>query len=316
MIPTDKQTTIDTQNDAVEDLVDDVIHSPTVVFFIDMEGIKRTFRIGHSNGFMEQLLTFGSRLGRVLQTHVFEVSTLHKNSKNWRRCGVTTHSIQKPSAKDVIFSMEVMKAYYELKPTMFVFVVNDNRYQKLAEFLNEHGKINAIISPANAHVNAIRQDCYFAIELEKLISPAEEPIDMNNYDFTEFVRLLNSSEAHLPFVGVKYFIEQKMQRLGIKNIWLRRQIIQKAKEEEIIELGSKENIEGEHPVTTCALNKKNDLVKEILDIEMYDEKDGRAVTVKKDSVTITEESKPSETVTFSSDDFSDIDSDETDSMPG
>jgi len=315
MLPSVKHKSLDPQNDDIEGIVDDIVQAPTVAFFVDLHGIKHVLQ---ASDYAEKMVEFGTRLGRLSQFHIFDKDQIIQERKEWRRRGATVHTIHKGASKDVLFSMAVMDAYHKFNPTMFVFAVTDSRYQDLARYVADRGKIVVLLSPEKSNTNFIRSYCYFSATIEAMMGPIEEPISVDNYDFADFILLLEATQDHLPFVGVKYFIEKQMQRLGIADIKIRRQLIQKAKEEDIIEFGSMANIEGrQKPVTTCSLNKKNDLVKEVLEIEMYDEdEDGRTMTVRNDSITITEESKPSETVTFTSGDFSDIDLDETDSMPG
>jgi hypothetical protein len=311
MIPTEKHHRFDPTNDSIEELVDEIVQAPTVAFFVDLENFKRVLQ---TKDYAEKLADFGNRLGRLNQFHVFDHDrqSLHEK-RDWRKRGAVVHTIRNGSSKDAIFSMEVMKVVNSGSSSMFVFAVTDNRYQNLARYIAESGAVVTLVAPQKSNTTFIQNYCYFSIDLEDLIGRVEKPVDIDSYDFTDFVELLDSTESNLPFVGVKYFIEKQMEQLGISNMRIRHKIMERARDEDIVAFGSIENIHGrKKPVTTCTLNKKNDLVQEILGIEIYDEDEegSRSLTVTKDELTLTEHGGKTETTTFASGDFSDIEADE------
>jgi len=90
--------------------------------------------------------------------------------------------------------------------------------------------------------------------------------DLSDYDFSEFIELLAASEEKMPFVGVRFFINKVMWRLGGNDVQVSQEIFHQAEELGIVELYKSANINTDAPeVSACRLNRENQLVIDALE---------------------------------------------------
>jgi hypothetical protein len=98
-------------------------------------------------------------------------------------------------------------------------------------------------------------------------APKDSDINVDAYPFDGFIRLLNSSEDRMPFVGARYFINKVMWRLdGMHTPELKQQLFQRAVDAGVVDIYDVDNVDGtDNKVSACRLNKKSSLVSQALE---------------------------------------------------
>lgn len=139
-------------------------------------------------------------------------------------------------------------------------------YTDAAELLASKGNVVVVIGKeARENAQIVQHDLVYYLNAAKLADRGEKP-EVDNYDFGPFVELLLINEKRMPFVSAKYFVNKQMWRLGSQNPEVSQRIFQAARDRGIIELGKSENVDVESlPVTTCKLNRENQLVKTLIE---------------------------------------------------
>jgi hypothetical protein len=98
-------------------------------------------------------------------------------------------------------------------------------------------------------------------------SRAPAPLDLEHYDWSGFVKLIDELEHRLPFVGVRYLVNKV---LGVRNCGTddprqKRDLINRAVDEGILEMYEVGNVEDRRdPVTACRLDRRNSVVVSVL----------------------------------------------------
>lgn len=98
-----------------------------------------------------------------------------------------------------------------------------------------------------------------------------QPIDFSRYNWDKFVGLIDDLEKKLPFIGVKYLATKVLgtRNCGYGHPSHRRDIIRQAREMGIITVTATENVGGKaDPVSTCKLNRENEIVVKALAMRM------------------------------------------------
>ena len=93
------------------------------------------------------------------------------------------------------------------------------------------------------------------------------PMDFTGYDWGSFVKLIDELEHRLPFVGVRYLVNKVLgpRNCGLEDPRLKRDLINRAVDEGMIEMFEVGNLEGRgDPVTACRLDRKNSAVTNVL----------------------------------------------------
>ena len=105
---------------------------------------------------------------------------------------------------------------------------------------------------------------------DRFAARAPAPLDLENYDWAGFVKLIDELEHRLPFVGVRYLVNKVLgpRNCGIDDPRQKRDLINRAVDEGILEMYEVGNVEDRRdPVTACRLDRKNPLVVSVLGAE-------------------------------------------------
>ncbi len=107
------------------------------------------------------------------------------------------------------------------------------------------------------------------LESVESVLPKVPPQNLENYDFSEFIQLMVASEDKMPFVGVRFFINKVMWRLGNTDPQICQEIFHQAEELGVIELYKSTNInEGSPDVSACKLDRENQTVRAALGLPL------------------------------------------------
>jgi hypothetical protein len=93
-------------------------------------------------------------------------------------------------------------------------------------------------------------------------------LELEDFDWSRFVRLVAWLEQRLPFVGVGYLIKKAMtpENVGTADPRDKQAIFQQAEEMGLVEVYYKENIDEQgDPVAACRLQPDHELVSEVLE---------------------------------------------------
>lgn len=261
------------------DLVDEA-QMPTVSIFVDMYNLKSVLgqddlsRLLSDGDLSYGLIEFGNKIGKLNKIFVASDSTKDYTSKIWQRKDIEPCRPIVLNQTNVLVALEVAKTLLDSPTDIFVFVSADSTYADVAKFLIERGKIVIVISPKGSKVNYIRNFCQYTFTLNDVVSLSDD-LSVDEYDMTDFIRLVKSNMDYLEFVGVQYLINDQMpSKLSIENTKTCQQIFHRAKEEEIIVIGQKDNVDPKRkPVTSCELNMEHDLVRAVLGLDDEEEEE-------------------------------------------
>lgn len=269
MIHSNRRRHIDlSSNPDVIEETDDNTQAPIVAAFVDLKGLGESMGRPLGSTFMNRLISLCNEAWRLCQIHPFCDDRSDPDFKTWSRLGHSPHIVGRNGSVDVSMAVEIMHSIATLNPLIIVLAVADSNMLDVVRYAVSRGKIIAAISPYRANVRALQDWCHFTFNLEDLLRRIDENIDLETYDFGEFIRLVHRLEQQLDFVGAQHFIEKKMHQLGVEDMKTRQDIFHLAKEKGIIILGTKDNIKARpNSVTTCFLNMDNDLVIETLNGE-------------------------------------------------
>lgn len=95
--------------------------------------------------------------------------------------------------------------------------------------------------------------------------------DFSEYDWGDFVRLIDELEQRLPFVGVRYLVNKVLgpHNCGIDDPRIKRDLMNEAVDDGLIEMYTVGNVNDRtDPVTACRLDRENELVIEVLGAEV------------------------------------------------
>lgn len=110
-------------------------------------------------------------------------------------------------------------------------------------------------------------------------------LNLENYDWGAFVKLIDELEHRLPFVGVRYLVNKVLgpRNCGIDDPRQKRDLINRSVDDGIVEMYEVGNVEDRRdPVTACRLDRRNPRVIAVLGAEtttpvVVEAKDGEPV---------------------------------------
>jgi len=242
--------------------------------------------------FSRSILRFAESIGRVDAAYVYGGFDLdaHSKKKEWRDYKVRI--VEDGSSGSARFEMHLdllNNSYNENRRIYIIIADNAGLYNGLARRLTENGNSVVVVGD-----EVETDNCEFIFcSKENMVEggghyrpPMPRKLDLDNYDFTDFIEVLNTSEEKMSFVGVSFFIRKVMWRLNIHSDTQKQQIFNKAQEDGIIELFERENIDKDAPkVSACRLNREHPLVKKVLgELETMeeDEDDGDVLSHRMD----------------------------------
>ena len=271
---------LSTSNPDWVDYIDDVCNTPPIAVVVDVPGLRRC--LGKSFGsFMSDgdlsdgIIKLGNRVGKITNLLVVVEDGDTITRRVWTRTGATYITPTNNTPSEVALSMNVAKLLYKRQGEKFflLLVTGDSTYLDLVKEINADGGTVLLTSPKGARIGDLRAYCPLLFSLEEVMHQEDE-IDLENYNYRQFIKLLNSNERYLPFVGAQYFIERQMNRLGVTNTKTCRRIFQRAKDLGIIVVSTRPNKDAAmKEVSACRLDRDHELVKEVLvgDSEEYTE---------------------------------------------
>lgn len=254
------------------EFTDDIMQVPSVSIYVDMANLKNVLgeddmnrHLGHGD-LSHGLIEFGNRIGRLCNIFVATEDTKDYVVKVWQRKGIQPHRPLILGQSALLITTQVMQSMMDNPTDVYVFVNADSTYADVAKFLISRGKTVILVVPKGARVNYIRDYCHYTFSLSD-IADMSDNIDVENYDLTDFIRLVKSNQDYLQFVGVQFLIDRQMpEKLGIENVKTCQQIFHKAKEEGILIMGQQPNKDPSgKPVTTCELDMEHSTVMDALE---------------------------------------------------
>lgn len=265
----------DTDSQDFIDAVDDSVNAPSVAVVVDMQGLHAALGKGFGAFLAEGdlpdgVVKLGNRIGKVTNLIVGSSSEIQSDRRLWNRVEADLTIPSNGTPAEVSLTTKVMRLLCTGNCKIFLLVMGDSTYLDLAKEINRAGGVIALASPRNSRVMDIRSLSALTFSLEEVIQQ-EDPIDLGSYDFRQFIRLLDANERYLPFVGVQYFVERQMHRLGVSNSKTCQKIFHQAKEMGIVIVDTRANVDPKAKrVSTCTLNKEHSLVKEVLSLAADD----------------------------------------------
>jgi hypothetical protein len=151
-----------------------------------------------------------------------------------------------------------------------ILVVGQTNYTALARKLIDCGVTVMMVGNYQKENRTLPRDSCLYVPMRSIMvdeSSVTANVDLDNFDFCQFIRLLSASESMMSFVGVRFFIHKVMWRLGsqFKNPYVCQQLFQLAKDRNLVEVYKQENLEHEgKPVSACRLNRETSEVQSVL----------------------------------------------------
>jgi hypothetical protein len=160
-----------------------------------------------------------------------------------------------------------------------ILIVGQTDYTALARRLLNRGITVLMVSnyPPNKRVLP-RDNCAYIPMRSLFEDMGQSSVDPDKFDYDKLIRLLYESEKRMPFVGVRYFIQHVMWRLGtgFKSATLCQRVFQGAKDRELVEVYKFNNIDrNRKEVSACKLVRENARVTEVIeDVEQRTSRTG------------------------------------------
>lgn len=251
MLPSDKSP-----KRTFHDLVRAAFEKPQVRLIVDVADFDSKELISlfeNENSMMKVLFRYARSFGALVDVKIYTAV----NNEEWENdhlASITTDALNYVQAP-------VPRCVYIIVST------NPFMHNQLAELTATRGHVVILLGKEARENAAVAQhDLVFYMPLNKLSNHGEK-IDVNNYDFELFVRLLLTSEQKMPFVGVRYFINKVMWRLGpsYSDPTLSQEIFQAARDRGLVEMKKQDNVNASAlPVSACRANRSHELVKKVL----------------------------------------------------
>jgi len=254
---------------------------PAVAILVD--GSDWKFAAEGGNSLAEHLVNFAGSIGTITRSALF-VRSFPESANRWSSNGfeIVTKKDGTPETKvSVPLIVEAMVAG-TLRPYIRVLVVsayNCSIYEDLFAELCTFG-ITTVAVNVDSSLKIVKSNnpliTYISLdELENLpkdMQISSPAYDLSDYDFSKFIELLEASEEKMPFVGVRFFINKVMWRLGDVDQQACQEIFHQAEEHGIIELYKSANINTDSPeVSACKLNRENATVRAALEGYVQDD---------------------------------------------
>lgn len=276
LLPKNRHNQINVNNPTeIDDIVDDVVAAPTVTLVVDMNHLAqdshRAFTFLLQDGDLAYgLLKFADTLGRLCE--VIVIADTPKNdsqTKMWKRLGVTPYYPAAPTDTKVLTTIKTIQSLQKPNASsMYIFAIADTvAYVDLIATAAQHGRVIVGAYTGTTKTNGLKELCHLIAPLRE-IAAMEDAVDIEEYDFSDFVRIVKTVQDRLPFVGVQFFIERQMSRLGFKSLRTCHKIFHKAKDMGIIEIETRPNKEpNSKDVSACILNREHPIVQNVLSIQ-------------------------------------------------
>ena len=153
------------------------------------------------------------------------------------------------------------------KSVVIIAGTNQAMQNRIAKNAAAGGNVVILLGrAARSEAVVVQHDLVFYMSLSKL-SHGGDRLDIENYDFEPFIRLLLTSEQKMPFVGVGYFINSVMWRLGPAHAdpSACQEVFQAAREREVVCITKSDNVNPNAlPVSSCTANREHPLVQKVL----------------------------------------------------
>jgi hypothetical protein len=265
---------------ALDEQVDELTALPSVTLVCDMvqlrEGLGKAYGTFMTSGDLPYgCLRLASSIGRISRKIVCVDNPQDENEiKTWKRVGVRPEWPDWDGSSLVWTTTQVVMSLKENASKIYLFVCGNNTYVDLMRTCKEQGKIVGCIAPLrSSRVGKVTNLADTVVDLDEVIRIEEGGVDDEDYDFTDFIRLIDSLYDRMDFIGVQYFIERQMpKRLNLKSLYTCHNVFHKAKERGIIEIGSRQNIDpNAKDVSTIELCREHPTVQLALDSAVEDD---------------------------------------------
>lgn len=254
---------------------------PNVALFVDFEALQSTFTLSagarvEAAALAQRLISYGRAEGRVV---------LAKAYGDWTKLGREANELSQNKIEPVLalstdaerglsgieLALDAYEALHRETPIdLFVIASGDGKLLPLCRKLREAGAEILVAAPREGTGKMLSQAADKVRWLDDLFQkwPDEDkPLEMEEYEWGPFVRLLNDLEENLEFVGLNYLIRRVLDRgnCGYSELGQKQEVINAAQEMGIIEVYQVENKDHRgDPVSACRLLLENDMVDELL----------------------------------------------------
>jgi len=269
--------TQESRRKTLPETVRSTFNRPPVTVYVDF------LNSGYQTGaFAKHILRFADSIGRVDRAFLYGYFNLdtRETREEWKDYEIRiTESGNEGSAR-LELHLDILTSALTNERRIYVIVgYNAGLYAGLAKRLLDRGNTVVVVG-APLSQEEVQKLPFIYCSMDSLLKggsfqdkAAPKKLDIDTYDFQQFIEVLNTSEKKMQFVAVSFFIRKVMWRLGSHyDDAQKQQIFNKAQEEGIIELFERENIDKEAPpVSACKLNREHSLVKAVLEKSAQEE---------------------------------------------
>lgn len=263
--------THESRRKTLPETVRSTFNRPPVTVYVDF------LNSDYQNGRMAKpIMKFADSIGRVDRAFLYGYFNFdtRENREDWKGYDVKIAEDGNEGSARLEMHLDILTSALTTERRIYVIVgFNAGLYIGLAKRLMSRGNTVVVVGAPMKQEDAQRLPfsfCSVETMMQGKSAPAKtapEKLDVENYDFTQFIEVLNTSEQKMQFVAVSFFIRKVMWRLSSSYTDLQKQMIfNKAQEEGIIELFERDNIDKDAPpVSACKLNREHPLVVSVLE---------------------------------------------------
>jgi len=254
----------------------------TVALFLDYENVRHSIEHHFDPPptqplLCEKLLELSSRFGHVLLANAYgDWSLPNCQPREFRRRQIEPRLVltkeNGDDRTDITMSMDALETLY-VEPEIDVYVVasGDSDFHDLLQRLRRRGKRIVVCAVRSDTGRELIRGADKFVALEELLGirtgRSTEPVRWEEYDWTNFIRLIRDLDRKLNFVGLRYVATKVLNphNCGLSDRSQKQELLNRAIDSGIIDPYQVENIEeGGEPVSACRLNEENPLVAETL----------------------------------------------------
>ena len=260
--------------------VQQIITKPKAALFIHVENLMRTLEhggiaypdISELPGYM---FNFLNQIGEVVYTGAYtDWFASDLDPRILRRQQIEPQAVLSKEngvdRTDLAMSLDIMELIYEHPEIeIFMLVTGDSAFYPLIQKLKKNGKIVFVCGGEKSTGQELMRGATDFVPLEQFAKEQnkEKDLDFENYNWENFVVLMNSLENKLPYIGIRYLMKRAMnyENVGLNSYQAREELINYAEDNNIITIYDV-NKDGysDETIRACKLNPENNIVKRIL----------------------------------------------------
>ncbi len=272
------------QGVTVQDRIITMRSKPLVRLFVDLDGLLMD-KDEDDSILAPAVERFARTSGRLAGANVYYTTSLENGeglySDQWLARGIypvatTSDGVTKDDL-NLHLVFDAHKSIVQEEVDTIIIVSGPTKYTALARRAIHSGVTVLLVGNYPQDQCVLPSDSCIYMPTQRLFSESSEgtpasrreqvaKADTAAYQLSGFIKLLNSSESRMPFVGARYFINKVMWRLkDIDTPEERREVFQQAVDCNVVAIYDVENVDGtDNKVSACKLNRAHDLVAETL----------------------------------------------------